>query len=359
MEEHIPEEEEEESARAEEEASEPVIKRTIGIQSNMATFSYDRSKQWTDDDFHYFTGVSRSAFEILYELVGGDTNKKMKYRTDAKTPQREVYASYSVRDKLFLTLVRLRRGYSLRDMRMFFNLPENHISNIFTAWVRTLSEVFKSMEEAVFVTVSAQEKNKPDCYEPFPNLRCVIDSTDIKIQKPTNMDQQSHTFSKYKAHNIVKFLIATSLYGGLSFISEGMEGVISDRQLFLKSGIIKHLNTGEALMCDRGFDMEEDPNDIGVDILVPAHLGKTRKTFTEREILLSKSTAASRIHVETFIGRLKFFKLIRHIVPNTMIDVLSDIVRVCANLVNFEEPFIRWKTKEKATKKKTSRVDKL
>ncbi|XP_034238531.1 uncharacterized protein LOC117643646 [Thrips palmi] len=359
MEEQITEEEEEESAHGTEEASEPVLKRTIGIQSDMATFSYDRSKQWNDDDFHYFTGISRKAFEILFELVGGETNKKMKYRHDAKTPQRELYASHSVRDKLFLTLVRLRRGYSLREMKMFFNLPESTISNIFTAWVRTLSEVFKSMEDAIFVSVPAQEKNKPDCYAPFPNLRCVVDSTDIKIQKPSNMDQQSHSFSKYKAHNIVKFLFATSLYGGLSFASEGMEGVITDRQLFLKSGIMKYLKPGEAVMCDRGFDMEEDLNDIGVDILIPAFLGDHRTTFTEREILLSKCVAGARIHVETFIGRVKFFKLIRNVVPNTMIDILSDVVRVCANLVNFEEPFINWNTKKKEKRKKKSQVDKM
>lgn len=321
-------------------------KREIGIQCDMAPFSYEGSQSWTDSDFLYFTGISKEAFNILYELVDGDKNKTMKYRPDAHTPSREVFSTVSMKTKLFITLVRLRRGFSLRDLKLMFNLHESQISNIFTAWVRIMSETFKSMEEALFAKVSTQEENKPDCYSPFPNLRCVVDSTDVKIQKPSDMGQQANTFSQYKAHNIVKFLIATSLYGGLSFISEGMEGNISDRQIFLRSGIMQHLNAGEAIMTDRGFDIENDLNDIEVDLLIPPFLGG-RDAFTPREVLISKAIASSRIHVETFIGRVKFFKFIRYVVPNTMVDILSDIVRVCACLVNFGEPFIRWKAKKK------------
>ncbi|KAE8752258.1 hypothetical protein FOCC_FOCC001051 [Frankliniella occidentalis] len=178
-----------------------------------------------------------------------------------------------------------------------------------------------------YLTVESQEENQPDCFKPFPNLRCVVDSTTICIQKPSDMAQQSNTWSTYKASNVIKFQIAISKYGGLSYISEGMEGSISDRKSILKSGILEYLNPGEALMCDRGYDIEADLNEIEVDLLIPPFLGD-RKSFTEREILLAKAIATSRIHVETFIGRMKFFKLIRQVLPNNLIDVSSDIVRI-------------------------------
>ena len=113
-----------------------------------------------------------------------------------------------------------------------------------------------------------------------------------------------------------------------------------------------YLSPGDVIMSDRGFDIEGDLNEIEVDLLIPPTLG-SRESFSPREILESKGIASSRIHVETFIGRMKFFKLIRHVVPNTMIDVVSDVVRVCANLVNFSDPFINWDSvKEKLKNKK-------
>lgn len=134
------------------------------------------------------------------------------------------------------------------------------------------------------------------------------------MQKPTDMQQQTNTWSSYKHANIHKFLVATSLYGGLSFISEGTEGNASDRHIFLKSGIMEHLAPGDAIMSDRGFDIETDLNEIDVDLLIPPYL-VSRENFTAGEALLAKAIAASRIHAETFIGRMKFFKLIRNVVP--------------------------------------------
>ncbi|KAE8742064.1 hypothetical protein FOCC_FOCC012391 [Frankliniella occidentalis] len=125
-----------------------------------------------------------------------------------------------------------------------------------------------------------------------------------------------------------------------------MEGSISDRQLFLKSGVMEFLTPGDAVMCDRGFDIEADLNEIEVDFICPPFLAN-RDAFTPREILIAKSIATSRIHVETLIGRIKFFKLVRGVLPNTMLDVASDVFRVAANLVNLSPPFIVWHTSKK------------
>lgn len=326
--------------------------RSTKLQCNFPLFSYERSKEWSESDFIYFTSLSRASFDIVFNLFEDDGTDKIKYKRNRSTPSHSKPSIHSTKSKLFVTLVRLRRGFSLRDMKMMFGMSEQSISETFTAWVRMLSIKFKSMENAIFVSAAAQQENAPDCYKPFPNLRCVVDTTDIKIQKPDNMEQQSNTFSKYKSGNIHKFVVATSLYGGLSFISEGIEGNASDRKLFLQCGIMDHLQPGDAVMTDRGFDIEADLNEIEVDFLVPPFLGE-RETFTAREVILGKAIASSRIHVETFIGRLKFFKLVRNVMPNTMSDILSDVVRVCANLINFSDPFIKWNTaKSKKSKSK-------
>jgi len=211
-------------------------------------------------------------------------------------------------------------------MRMFFQVGEVVVSRVFTAMMKAMSMKFKSMEEAFFVSVSAQAANTPDCYKPFPNLRCIVDAFEIFIQKPQNMEQQSCTFSTYKKRNTVKFLVASSVYGGVSMISDGIEGSASDRNLLMKSGILSHLNSGEAVVADRGFDVEPELNEMGVDLIIPPFLGG-RDAFTQRELMLQRSVAAARSHVETVIGRIKNNRLMGETYPNTMLDILSDVVR--------------------------------
>ncbi|KAE8743718.1 hypothetical protein FOCC_FOCC008662 [Frankliniella occidentalis] len=210
-------------------------------------------------------------------------------------------------------------------MGKFFKLSAPSISNIVKTWVRFMSIKFKSLKAAM----------------------CIVDATEIKIQKPKNFEQQSNTYSSYKGTNTAKFLVACSAYGGLSFISEGYEGNISDRKLFLQSEILDHINAGEAVMVDRGFDIEADLNKRGIDLIIPPFLGD-RQAFTEREMFIGKAVATSRIHIETLIGRTKHFRLVTYVYPNSMLDLLSDVMHVCSVLCNFNEPFVRWEEEEVA-----------
>ena len=239
--------------------------------------------------------------------------KLLTYRFAAKTPRIERENEHSPRDKLLITLVRLRRGKSLKGLKLDFGLSETTLSTIFYTWVRHMSLTFKSMEKWAFLSAEKQMEDVPDCYKPFPNLSVVVDCTNV----------------------------GTNKYGGLAFISDAAEGNISDRKLFLKSGIMNFLRAGEAVMSDKGFSIESDLNAIGVELLIPAFLGH-RTEFTAKELLLNKAISTYRIHVGRFIKMLKDFKLIRYQVPNTLLDIVSDIIRVCANLVNFNEPFLRF-----------------
>lgn len=41
----------------------------------------------------------------------------------------------------------------------------------------------------------------------YPSTRCIIDATEIFIQKPQNPSAQQLTFSSYKSHNTFKALV--------------------------------------------------------------------------------------------------------------------------------------------------------
>jgi len=314
----------------------------VGIQCSRPPFSYEVCKL-QPENFKFNTGLSTDNFEILYEFLGGDeVCSRLKYQFAAKTPKTKPrILEHTPRDKLFITLVRLRRGLPLCDLKAAFRLSIGSLSTIFYTWIRHMSFQFKTMESDMFVSASKQMENPPDCYKPFPNLRCVVDCTSFKIQAPDNLHQQSNTWSTYHSEHELKVLIATSVFGGCAFVSEAAEGSISDRKLFVTCGIMDYLNSGEAVMVDKGFDIEAELNAIGVEIIIPAFLGN-RTEFTMRELIQNKAVGASRIHVERFNKMVKDFRLVRYAIPSTLIDIASDMIRVCCNLVNFENPFITW-----------------
>ncbi|KAK3908154.1 N-succinylarginine dihydrolase [Frankliniella fusca] len=203
---------------------------------------------------------------------------------------------------------------------------------------------FCRLDKYIFVSSEVQEKNKPKCFRPFENLRVIIDATELKIQRPKHLQQQSNTYSEYKSCNTVKFLVGISCYGGLSFISEAYQGSISDRKLLVKSGLLDHLVEGDSVMAERGFDVEDILNEMGVDLIIPAFLGK-REAFTARELVGSKMRASARIHVESFIGRVKQYRLLRFMIPsNLALPYVSDMVKICAYCVNFHAPFVDFET---------------
>ncbi|KAE8739921.1 hypothetical protein FOCC_FOCC014585 [Frankliniella occidentalis] len=146
-------------------------------------------------------------------------------------------------------------------MELLFGVEYQYISPIFYIWMRKMSLDFKTLQSHIFVSARSQSKNPPDCYAPFPNVSCVIDCTEFKTQVPENLQQASNMYSQYKGGETVKALVATSVYGGLCLCSEAAEGSISDRKLLLKSGLLDLMKPGDAIMADKGSDIEADLNE--------------------------------------------------------------------------------------------------
>ena len=110
----------------------------------------------------------------------------------------------------------------------------------------------------------------PKCFKnAYPSTRVILDATEIRIQKPTLSEFQQMTFSNYKNTNTYKVLISISPSGATTFVSKVYPGAILDTDLTIKSGILDLLNSGDSVMADRGFTIQNELTLIGVKLNIP------------------------------------------------------------------------------------------
>ena len=88
-------------------------------------------------------------------------------------------------------------------------------------------------------------------FSQYSQTRCIIVCFEIFIERPESLDLQAGTWSEYKKHNTMKFLIAISATGYIVFISEEEPLICKDNKFY------KHLEPGDQVMADHGFQIKE------------------------------------------------------------------------------------------------------
>ena len=163
----------------------------------------------------------------------------------------------------------------------------------------------------------------------------IIDCTEFGIEKPSNPIAQQVTWSSYKNRNTVKVLVGINESGAVIFISEAYGGSVSDRELFEKCGIIDRLRSGDVILCDRGFLIQDLVAHIDVKVNMPAFLKKGVTQFEPTQQKKSKKVSTKRIHVERLIGLGKTYEILNEQICTSHITLASRIVFVCYMLANF------------------------
>jgi len=101
------------------------------------------------------------------------------------------------------------------------------------------------------------------------------------METPSDLHMQSSTWSSYKHHNTMKFLIGCTPNGCISFISQLYVGSISDVELTRISGLLDNLEDkpGVSMMADRGFTIKDMLAEKGAKLNIPPFM-EGRKQLT-------------------------------------------------------------------------------
>ncbi|XP_065894872.1 uncharacterized protein [Dysidea avara] len=241
-------------------------------------------------------------------------------------------------EQFFLTLVRLHLGLLELDLAKRFRISKSSVSRIVSTWINLMFHSLKALER--YPRWHIVKKYMPEVFKKdYPNTRLIIDATEFPIERPSSLLSQSCTFSSYKNRNTVKVLVGIMPSGVVTFVSPTYEGSISDRKLVEVSGLLDLLETGDEIMADKGFQIQDLLAPLGVRLNIPPLLSSNTQMPVD-DVFHTRKIAHLRIHVERAIGRAKQFHILQHTLPASMWDSINELVYVCFMLTNFSPPLV-------------------
>lgn len=123
-------------------------------------------------------------------------------------------------------------------MKLRLNLQDQDLGYRFGVHQSTISKYFSKVVDTMYTRLSPLVKwaSKEELLETMPTdfwknfRRCVIiiDCFEVFLEHPSNPKARAQTWSNYKHHNTVKFLVGIAPQGVITLISEGWGGRVSD-----------------------------------------------------------------------------------------------------------------------------------
>lgn len=135
-------------------------------------------------------------------------------------------------------------------------------------------------------------------------------------------------------------LIDISPSGAVIFVSDLYPGSIFDKQLTRQRGILDLLKSGDLVMADRGFDIEENLALLGIRLNI-SPFRKGKEQFTEHELVKTRCIASLRVHVEWAMKQLKNFHIFDKPLPSLFRDTGNQVFFICAAQTNFYSTLCR------------------
>ncbi|KAL3183074.1 hypothetical protein MRX96_006857 [Rhipicephalus microplus] len=127
----------------------------------------------------------------------------------------------------------------------------------------------------------------------YEGTTCIIDCTEVFLHRPRKLMPRTQTYSNYKLHNTVKFLVAIAPNGYILYVSDVYGERASDKFITADCSIEDLLGPGDEIMADRGFSLSENLELQGVKLNMSTFT-KGRPQFYEGDLAACSLRAARR-----------------------------------------------------------------
>ena len=243
--------------------------------------------------------------------------------------------------QFLMVLVKLRLNLATQDMAYRFGVHQSSVSRNIRKWIDVMYIRLKPLikwpeREELLKTMPMDFKKN------FKKCVIIIDCFEVFCERPTALMARAQTWSNYKQHNTVKFLIGIAPQGVVSFISKGWGGRVSDVHLTENCGLLQNLLPGDLVLADRGFTVQESVGMYCAEVKIPPFT-RGKKQLSKFEIDTSRQLSHVRIHVERVIGVIRQkYTILQSRLPINMImcaeeediSIIDKVITVCCALCN-------------------------
>lgn len=295
----------------------------------------------SDEDFRFYTRFpSEKVFRIFWESIEPSASNLV-YWSKAQRLGVEAAAGPSPNrrlqliDEFFMYCCRVAAGLREKVLADIFSVSITTVSRVIITWANFLYLILGSLptwmtKEQVRATMPAKFR------EYCPDVRVILDCTEIRCENPTALTLQSEIFSHYKNYPTFKGLIGVAPCGAITFVSQLFTGSISDNEITKRSGILDLLDPGDACMADKGFTIEKQLENVGARLIIPPF--KRAAQLTKEETKRTQAIARLRILVERVIRRVKENHIWDSTIPLTLTGTVNQIWANCCLIANYQGP---------------------
>ncbi|XP_055633787.1 uncharacterized protein LOC129774113 [Toxorhynchites rutilus septentrionalis] len=283
----------------------------------------------TDSELNSWTGLA--SLKMLDTIVEGLCSlAAYKKRSHSTVP---------VEEEVLVVFVKMKTNISFSCMSALFNLHYQTISQVFYRTVPLLKMMCTPL--VPWPTQEEVNRNMPHYFRPYyTDVIAVLDCTEMPIKKPKCLHCRINAYSHYKGRETAKYLIAVTPGGTICYISHGYGGKASDKQIVTAEKLLEKFKIGEAVMTDKGFSIDTECKALGVKLVRPPFLTAPRYQLSTMDARVNVSIAASRVHVERAIQRIKIFEIFNNKLDTRFLPILDDLIYIACGIVNISKPIL-------------------
>ncbi|XP_064458857.1 uncharacterized protein LOC135369123 [Ornithodoros turicata] len=219
--------------------------------------------------------------------------------------------------------MRLYQDTSFSVLGVLFDVHRTTTANICKECIEILAVILRT---AVFWPSSdAVRSCMTKYFAKYPNTRVVLDCTEMKIERPSDLQSRILTYSHYKQTYTAKVLVCETPGGLISYVRQPHGGRTSDTHIVKGSNVLDMCEQGkDAVMVDKGFLIESLCNEKGcIEMIRPPFL-KGQGQLTQQEGRKNQSIAQARVHVERL--------------PLKLFPYIDSIITITTGIANLSKP---------------------
>ena len=243
--------------------------------------------------------------------------------------------------QFLMVLMKLRLNVDNELLSSLFHVHASTVSRYFQKWISVMYQRLKPL--VMWPDQEQLHKTMPmEFRRDFSRCIVIIDCFEVFMERPKGLKARAQTWSNYKHHNTVKFLIGISPQGSVTYVSKGWGGCVSDQYLTQNCGILEHLLPGDIVIADRGFNVQDSASLFCAEVKLPPFT-KGKKQLSQCEVDQARQLSRVRIHVERVIGLIRQkYKILSGTLPINFIkcsageeySTIDKVVTICSALCN-------------------------